>query len=227
MWVHVKELRPWGKNPRHNAEAVPAVVRSIREFGFPTAMVAMHGTGLLVAGHTRREAMLAILVVEPGFTLEGAPGPGFVPVRYQRFKSEAHAHAYALADNRLNEAATWDDDLLGEVARDIMEEGGVDDLGVAGFDDTELEAMLAEPDVEPDPDDDDAGPTRAASTPTRVQAGAGAPDSDVRMVQLFYPEERKAEFVRLCDLLGKALGTSNYSDTVLGALRAACAGAGV
>lgn len=150
VWLHLSGLELWVKNPRVNDAAVPKVAASIREFGFPTALVLNDATGQLVAGHTRVKAMCAILAETPDFTLAGSPGPGYVPARRHVFRDEAHAMAYAIADNRLSEEAVWDDALLREHANALVDEGDSLLLSIAGFDDEELAGILAEPVIGPD-----------------------------------------------------------------------------
>lgn len=145
VWKHIDELTPWADNPRKNDPAVPALVRSVLRFGFPTVCTEDAATGMLTAGHTRVKALRAILTGKPRvtlddgtplkrnakFTLAGAPGPGFVPVRVHRFASPAEARAYALADNRLGELSEWDDDKLKAAVADIL---AGDDGGDIAFD---------------------------------------------------------------------------------------------
>lgn len=162
-WRKLRDLIPWAKNPRANDAAVPKVAASIRRFGFPTTLVANADTGELVAGHTRTRALESILALDPSFTLTGSPGPGYVPVREHWFASEADAHAYALADNRLAEEAEWDEVRLREVAAEIIGAGILDEdeggLAVLGFDHEEVAFLL---DEQPD-----------ASTPGAPHASPG------------------------------------------------------
>lgn len=52
-----------------------------------------------------------------------------MPVRFHEFASEPEADAYALADNRLNELAEWDDEGLARVLAELSPE----DAAIAGF----------------------------------------------------------------------------------------------
>lgn len=113
-WVHHEALKRWEKNPRRNQHAVPKVAASIRRFGFVAPVVVWPSKNRIVAGDTRVQAMRLILTEDPKFVPRGAPGPGMVRVVFHEFSNEAEAAAYAIADNRLNEIATWDDDLLAE-----------------------------------------------------------------------------------------------------------------
>ena len=142
-WRPISELERWKKNPRVNDRAVPEVARSIRKFGFVSPCVVWESKDRLVAGHTRLLAMDLLLAEDPSFVPRDAPGSGLVPVRSVEFSDEAEAAAYALADNRLSEIATWDEDLLGEVLAEIR---AFDDQLVldTGFGEKEIEKLIRE-----------------------------------------------------------------------------------
>lgn len=218
-WRHIDELSPWAKNPRVNEKAIPKVERSIRRFGFPTVMTVRAETGELVAGHTRQLAMRAILAADPEFTLVGAPGPGFVPVREHQFASDAEAHAFAVADNRLAEEAEWDDARLHDVAAEVLASGEFDDISVLGFDDDEAARILAEPEIPMEPEGDGTPDAAGPSTPTGPHASpdpANAPaPSTVRMVQLFLDDTTQPEFMEHVKTLAARYGTKNVTETVL------------
>jgi DNA modification methylase len=61
--------------------------------------------------------------------------------------SEAQRRAYRIADNKLTELGTWDEALLSAELNDLLAEDY--DLSLIGFDDAELEALLAG-DVDPE-----------------------------------------------------------------------------
>lgn len=67
-----------------------------------------------------------------------------VPVRYLDL-DPADAHLLALADNRLNEEATWNDEALGAVLEQLRAEGA--ELGASGFGDEEIARLLGELDA--------------------------------------------------------------------------------
>ncbi len=162
-WVDPVLLQPWLKNPRKNDPAVPLVVESIKRFGFAAPIIARLANGEIVAGHTRLRAVLELRrewkraakkkraewsrtwdpsePTKSGWHPEAlaiaAGGP--VPVRYVDL-SERDAHLLALADNKLNEKADWDTDLIGE----ILDDYSLDDAALAGFDADELDRMASE-----------------------------------------------------------------------------------
>jgi site-specific DNA-methyltransferase (adenine-specific) len=142
-WAPLSMLRKWAKNPRKNNEAVPCVARSIRKYGFVAPVVVWQSRNRLVAGHTRIIALESILQREPAFVPRDAPGPGLVPVRFHEFTDEAEANAYAIADNKLAEAANWDEQLLGTVLEEIRT---FDQrlLADTGFVEDEIERLIRE-----------------------------------------------------------------------------------
>ena len=88
------ELKPYPGNPRIPGQAVRLVAESIREFGWRQPIVIDEKDEIIV-GHTRQLA---------AFKLEQE----MVPVHVAEGLTEAQKRAYRLADNRLNEYATWD-----------------------------------------------------------------------------------------------------------------------
>lgn len=112
VWLHYSKLHRWEKNPRINEQAVPRVEQSIRRFGFVSPIVIWASKDRMVVGDTRLKAMQRIMLAEPNFCAKGAPGPGMVRVVFHEFANEKEANDYAIADNKLNELALWDHDLL-------------------------------------------------------------------------------------------------------------------
>lgn len=123
VWVDVESLTPWVENPRRNDDAVDAIARSIQNFGWGAPLLARKANGELIAGHTRLKAALKL-------------GMAQVPVRYLDL-DPAQAHLLALADNKLNEIAEWDDEALAKLLNDFS----MDDAALAGFDEKELEKL--------------------------------------------------------------------------------------
>ena len=157
LWLPLGQLRRWEKNPRKNDPAAARVAASIRRFGFVAPIVVWTSANRMVAGDTRLKAMRLIERETPTFVPRGAPGPGMARVVFHEFDSEAEADLYALADNRLNEIAEWDED-----ARDAILVGYDDEARiVAGFDGPIVEpgASLPGEDVIPEPP---AAPTTQA-----------------------------------------------------------------
>lgn len=147
VMVPVAALKAWAGNPRKNDPAVDEVAASIKRFGFGSPIIARQENGEVIAGHTRLKAAIRLKLAS-------------VPVRYLDLSAE-EAHAYALADNKLNEIATWDQVPLADAFRDL-ERAQVDLTGL-GWDGGELEKFLGhkpsagfvvDPDAEPEPKPD-------------------------------------------------------------------------
>src|SRR5918996_1472784 len=83
---------------------------------------------VILAGHTRLEAARQL-------------GLATAPVHIARGLTPAQAKAYRLMDNRASENAEWDEALLGLELGDLQGDGF--DLALTGFDDAELNRLLA------------------------------------------------------------------------------------
>src|SRR5262245_39834544 len=111
-------IKPYEQNPRLNDEAVDAVVRSIREFGFRQPIV-VDTEGVIICGHTRYKAALQL-------------GLEKVPVHIAKDLSPEQIKAYRIADNQTASLAAWDYDLL---PIELAELQGMNyDLDLLGFD---------------------------------------------------------------------------------------------
>jgi DNA modification methylase len=160
VYVDPNTLTPWDKNPRNNAEAIKQVAKSIERFGFASPIVARQADGRIIAGHTRHAAALKL-------------GLEDVPVRFLDI-DEQKASALALADNKIGEIATWNDDTLGEILAELEQDGF--DLDGLGWSDDELDGLLdsfgtIEPDgTEAEADDRDFD-TMPEDVPAITQAG--------------------------------------------------------
>ena len=120
-------LIPYARNPRRNASAVATVAASLKEFGWRQPIV-VNEEMVILAGHTRLEAARQL-------------GMEAAPVHIARGLTPAQARAYRLMDNRASENAEWDEALLGLELGDLQGDGF--DLALTGFDDDELNRLLA------------------------------------------------------------------------------------
>jgi ParB-like chromosome segregation protein Spo0J len=128
VYVDPATLTPWSQNPRNNEEAIAKVARSIERFGFASPIVARTADGRIIAGHTRHAAAMSL-------------GLRDVPVRFLDI-DEQKASALALADNRLGEIATWDDEGLSAILEGLAAEDV--DLDGLGWDESSLDELLGE-----------------------------------------------------------------------------------
>ena len=162
MWVHINDVKPWEDNPRHNDQAVDHVAKSIERFGWGAPIIARRTDGVIIAGHTRYKAAQKL-------------GMDKVLVRYMDL-DPAQAAALALADNKLNEIATWDDQGVADILQGLADQSF--DLDGLGWSQEELDAILtADPfDMEGATADDETADSSTddqipEEVPTITQAG--------------------------------------------------------
>lgn len=115
----IDSILPYEKNPRINDEAVPAVMESIKEFGFKIPVV-LTADNVIVAGHTRIKAAKQLGMKE-------------VPCIIADDLNEEQIRAFRLADNKSAEIATWDEELLQQELSGILDI----DMKMFGFEDGE------------------------------------------------------------------------------------------
>lgn len=136
-------IRPDPRNPRlHSKRQIRQVANSIERFGHLVPAL-VDGEGRLIAGHARLQACQL---------LQRAQMP---VIRIEHLTPEQTC-AYMIADNRLAENATWNDQLLAEAFQDLLAVDLDFSIETTGFDlaeiDLRIEALQAptpEPPVEP------------------------------------------------------------------------------
>ena len=105
-YCSITELKPDPKNARvHGARQVRRIADSIAAFGFNVPILIDQNNGI-VAGHGRVLAAKRVGLTE-------------VPTIMLDHLNEAQRRAFMIADNRLTEIATWDDQLLGEQLKEL------------------------------------------------------------------------------------------------------------
>ena len=123
IYKKITDIKPYEKNPRKNDDAVEAVANSIKEFGFKVPIV-IDKNGIIVAGHTRYKASKKL-------------GIDTIPCIVADDLTDEQIKAFRLADNKTNEKASWDLDLLGEELKDILDI----DMSEFGFNEFEITAL--------------------------------------------------------------------------------------
>lgn len=119
-----------------------AIWKSIRRFGFVAPVVVDAGTGYIVAGHGRVEALrdAAGRGEPPPQRIVTVGSEWLVPtVQGIAFASEQEAEAYAIADNHLTEAGGWDHVGLGALLSELQANESLEGLG---YSDTELNRLI-------------------------------------------------------------------------------------
>jgi len=140
------EIKPYEKNPRINDAAIDAVAASIQQFGWRQPIV-VDAEGVIVCGHTRWKAAQKLGITE-------------VPVHVATDLTPEQIRAYRIADNKTNELAEWNMELLPIELAELQ--GAGIDWSLLGFDQDDLaklldpgvKAGLADPDEIPEPPDE-------------------------------------------------------------------------
>ena len=121
-------LTAYEKNPRrHPEKQIIKLMASISEFGFALPVL-VDAERTIIAGHARIEAARRLNISE-------------VPVLVATDWSKAQVRAYRLADNRLAELASWDDELLAIELSALIEIEEVS-IEVLGWETAEIDLMM-------------------------------------------------------------------------------------
>lgn len=134
LYIDPVELIPYENNPRINDYVVKKVMESIKEFGFRNPIL-VDADMVIIAGHTRREASLLL-------------GLEQVPYIVADDLTPEQVKAYRIADNKLGELATWDEEGLKQELIDLQEADI--ELEVMGFTDIDIMQIFKEDDEEPE-----------------------------------------------------------------------------
>lgn len=141
-YVPLSEIQRWPRNPKTHDEA--GLDESLERFGFVNPLLLDEGTGRLVAGHGRLEALLRRKAAgkAPPARVATRGAEWLAPVlRGMSFRDEREAEAYLLADNRLTELGGWDMVALADMLRPASVEGVLSVAGT-GFSDAEASRLL-------------------------------------------------------------------------------------
>ncbi|HZZ79818.1 MAG TPA: DNA methyltransferase [Gemmataceae bacterium] len=113
---------------RHSRKQIRQLARSLETFGFIVPVLA-DAQGKMIAGHCR-----LLGAAELGLT--------HVPVIRIHHLSPAQIRAFMIADNRLSQNSTWDDQLLAEQFKELAELELDFELDVTGFDAPEIDLLI-------------------------------------------------------------------------------------
>lgn len=128
VYQDISQIHPYENNPRNNEAAIEPVAQSIKRFGFRVPIL-IDGKGTIIAGHTRYEAAKRL-------------GMDKVPCIQVDDLTDEQIRAYRIADNKVAEASSWNDDVL-RAEMDALKALDVD-LTDTGFSEVELDGLLRE-----------------------------------------------------------------------------------
>ena len=186
--IDINKILPYINNPRKNLN-IDKVASSIKEFGFQQPIVVDKDYTIIV-GHTRFEAAKKLGLKE-------------VPVQIADL-TENQTKAYRIADNRLNQDASWDTKLLNLEFNDLLSKNF--NLDTLGFSNDELDNLLLKTDEESDID---------LNEDIEIQEER---INDIKMVQLFFNPENDILFKEAIEKISKRDNIDNISDAVLKAV---------
>jgi DNA modification methylase len=139
----VGALIPYARNAKQHTDAqVAQIAASIREFGWG-APILVDGKNNVIAGHGRLLAARKL-------------GMDDVPVVPMSHLTDIQRRALILADNKIGENASWDDELLGLELTELRELGF--NLDLTGFSPEEWDALINGDEAKDGLTDDDAVP---------------------------------------------------------------------
>lgn len=125
QYINLGQIKPYALNARDNEIAVPAVMQSIKVFGFRIPIV-LDPSLEIVAGHTRVEAAKRLGMTD-------------VPAFIASDLTPEQIKAFRLVDNKTAELASWDFDLLASEVAGLTEVGI--DLTPYGWTSEELDCL--------------------------------------------------------------------------------------
>lgn len=205
-YVPLSKVKRWPHNPRTHDEA--KLDQSIDRFGFIAPLMLDEATGKIVAGHGRLEALLRRQQTDkprpPG--IEEKDGEWMVPVvRGVKFKDEAEAEAYLLADNRLNEKGGWDAKALAAMLTEVKDNREA--LSSIGFSRKDVAAVFQQLDERPP----------VGKSPAELREGFE--NAEEKQVVLYFDGAEYDVFVAKFEAIQKQLGTtpSETLERLLGA----------
>ncbi|MFJ8301343.1 hypothetical protein ACIQ9R_36330 [Streptomyces sp. NPDC094447] len=169
-YVPLTDLPVDPANPK--GHEIERVIASITDHGFVETVVADERTGMLIAGHGRREALIEMqirgLPLPDGLLLDD-DGGWLVPVtRGWASKDDRQARALLILLNRLPEAGGWLPGPLATILEDLAT-ADPDLLDSLCFTDDEMENLLRQVDPETLPQ----GPDGTASPEHDLYSGDG------------------------------------------------------
>jgi ParB/RepB/Spo0J family partition protein len=127
--IKITDIQPYQNNPRKNDRALDTVANSIEQYGFQQPIV-VDKNMIIVVGHTRYRAAKKLNFTE-------------VPVLIAGDLTEEQVKAYRIMDNRSNENARWDEDLLFQELEELIKDSTMQEVSIeTGFTESELNKLF-------------------------------------------------------------------------------------
>jgi hypothetical protein len=170
-YIPPDDLKSYGRNARtHSRKQIRQIADSIRIFGF-TNPILIDSQNMILAGHGRVQAAALLAMAK-------------VPcVRIETMTLE-QKRAYVLADNKLAMNAGWDEELLAEELKGLLEIDLDFDIGVTGFSIPEIDSLIdgLAPEEPGNPEEEQVPPIPdgAFCGPPRRFLGAWPPSARLR-----------------------------------------------
>ena len=185
--IEIEKVKPYEKNPRKK-QAVEKVAKSLKEFGWQQPIV-VDKHMIIVAGHTRYLAAKSLNMKK-------------VPVSMADDLSDLQIKAYRMVDNKTNEMASWDNQLLYDELNNLVDNDY--EIDEFGFDLEETQKLLGTiPEFEI---------TNDLVGDTELKDDLSS--SNIKMVQLFLNTDTEPLFKKMVAELQKVYGTENLTDTI-------------
>lgn len=116
------------RNPnKHDDNQIELLARIIKEQGWRKPITVSNRSGFVVSGHGRLAAAIKLKAT-------------VVPVDYQDYATEADEWADLIADNRIAEFSTIDEDMLSDLLAEINDTDF--DMLLTGYEQEEIDALL-------------------------------------------------------------------------------------
>ena len=124
----VDDLVPYNKNPRkHGKKSQTALIAAIEKFGFQEA-IRVNQDNMIIAGHGRRLAAIALGMKEVPVTVEHT--------------TESEYLEMVISDNRVSELSKWDNDVLKESMQYLESIQEAEEFSCTGFSDEDLDKLF-------------------------------------------------------------------------------------
>ena len=212
-WMDIDKIPPHPENPK--AHDLPAIMASMRAFGFRGAVILDERSGLTNEGHGRIEALKALRSENP----KDPPGnirsthghqKWLVPVvRGQAFANEDEARAFLIASNRLTELGGWNaklDEIFASLDASLA--------GVTGFTAEAVARISAEALEEVDVD---FGSDESRDPSEELAQGEKLPGV-TKLVQVILSADQYEQFNGAMRVLSSRTGITGVSDLVFHAV---------